>query len=68
MTDSAGNRTPSSARFTSNVGATYERPVANGAALAVSANWYHRSPINFTSNANPATRLGTIDTLDGSLG
>lgn len=68
FTNSAGNRTPSSAKFTSTVGATYERPVTRGATIALSASWYHRSSINFSSNANPATRLGAIDTLDGSIG
>lgn len=67
-TNSSGNRTPSSARFTSTVGATYERPVTDGAALALAASWYHRSSINFSANANPQTLLGAIDTFDGSVG
>lgn len=67
-TDSSGNRTPSSARFTSTLGATYERPLTAGATLSLSGSWYHRSSLNFNSNANPQTRLGAIDILDASIG
>jgi iron complex outermembrane receptor protein len=68
FTNSAGNRTPSSAKFTSTLGAVYERPMVKGATLALSGSWYHRSSVNFSSNANPQTFLGAIDTFDGSIG
>ena len=66
--DSSGNRTPSSAKFTSNVTANYVHPVSNDASLSLLASWYHRSSINFSSNANPQQGLGAINTLDGSIG
>lgn len=65
--DSSGNRTPSSARFTSTLGATYEHSLTADATWSLSGSWYHRSPVNFSSNGNPETRLGTIDTFDSSL-
>ena len=68
VTDSAGNPTPSSARFTSTIGANYERPISGDATVSVAGSWYHRSPISFTSNANPAQSLGTLDTFDLKLG
>ena len=67
-TDSSGNRTPSSAKFTSTLGAVYERAVSDGATLKVGGSWYHRSPINFNSNGNPQTGIGDTDTFDGSIG
>lgn len=66
--DSSGNRTPSSAKFTSTLGAAFEQPVSDGASLNLSGSWYHRSSINFNSNANPQTRLGAIDIFDASIG
>lgn len=66
--NSSGNATPSSAKFTSNVTATYEHPLTDNATFNASASWYHRSSINFSSNANPAQLLGAINTLDGSIG
>jgi len=66
--DSSGNRTPSSAKFTSNVTAAYQHPVSEDATANLSVSWYHRSPINFASNGNPAQGLPTLDTLDGSIG
>lgn len=67
-TDSSGNRTPSSAKFTSTLGAAYEQPVSDSVAINLSGSWYHRSSINFNSNANPQTRLGAIDIFDASIG
>lgn len=67
-TDSSGNRTPSSAKFTSTIGAGYELPLSDSVSLNLSGSWYHRSSLNFNSNANPQTRLGAIDILDGSIG
>jgi iron complex outermembrane receptor protein len=67
-TDSSGNRTPSSAKFTSTLGAAYERPLSDGVTLNLSGSWYHRSSLNFNSNANPQTRLGAIDIFDASIG
>ncbi len=67
FSDSAGNRTPSSARFTSTLGATYVHPISANAKLSWSGSWYHRSSVNFASNGNPAQRLGGIDTFDLSV-
>ncbi len=67
-TDSSGNRTPSSARFTSTVGARYEHPVSGDVTLFVSGDYYHRSSLNFSSNENPLTGLGAIDVFGFSAG
>jgi len=66
--DSSGNRTPSSAKFTSTVSAVYEKPISSAASLSISGDWYHRSPVNFSSNGNPLTRLGIVDTFGASIG
>ncbi len=66
--DSSGNRTPSSARFTSTLSAAYERPLTEGTTLTLAGSWYHRSSLNFNSNGNPQTRLGAIDIFDASVG
>ncbi|MDB5471153.1 MAG: TonB-dependent receptor [Caulobacter sp.] len=65
--DSSGNRTPSSAKFVSSLGAVYERPLSDNVTLVLAGDWYHRSSINFASNGNPLTRLGPIDVLGASL-
>jgi iron complex outermembrane receptor protein len=67
-TDSSGNRTPSSARFTSSLGANYEHPITDDVTLIVAGDWYHRSSLNFTSNGNPLTELGAIDVFGFSVG
>lgn len=66
-TDSTGNRTPSSARFTSTIGAAYTVPVSADANLVLSGDYYHRSSVYFSTNNNPTTRLGGIDILGASL-
>ncbi|CAN5277050.1 TonB-dependent receptor [soil metagenome] len=67
-TDSSGNQTPSSAKFTSTIAATYEYPLSSTVNLFVSGDYYHRSALNFASNGNPLTELGAIDVLGFSVG
>jgi iron complex outermembrane receptor protein len=68
ITDSSGNRLPSSARFTSSVGATYKIPVSETADVVIAGDLYHRSSLNFSTNANPLTQLGAINILSGHIG
>jgi iron complex outermembrane receptor protein len=68
IADSSGNRLPSSARFTSTVGASYRLPVTENAALTLSADYYHRSSLNFSTNADPITGIGQINVVGASLG
>jgi iron complex outermembrane receptor protein len=67
-TDSSGNRLPSSARFTSTVGASYKIPVSEKVDLILAGDYYHRSAVNFSTNANPVTSIGRIDILGGNIG
>ncbi len=66
--DSSGNRTPNSAKFTSTISATYERPISSSVAMIVSGNYFHRSSIYFDSQNNPNTSLGGIDIFGLNLG
>ncbi len=68
ITDSSGNRLPSSARFASTIGATYKIPVSETVDLVVAGDLYHRSSLNFSTNANPLGRLGKINILSGHVG
>jgi iron complex outermembrane receptor protein len=68
VTDSSGNRLPSSARFTSTIGASYRMPVSPTVNLVLSGDFYHRSSVNFETNANPLTQLGAINILSGNVG
>lgn len=65
--DSSGNRTPSSAKFTSSLAARYEHPLTDTLTLSLGADWYHRSSLNFFSNANPLTRLDPIDVFGANV-
>jgi iron complex outermembrane receptor protein len=67
-TNSSGNRLPSSARFTSTIGASYKIPVSQKVGLVLSGDYYHRSSLNFSTNGNPITGIGKIDVLGGNLG
>lgn len=66
--DAAGQRTPSSARFTSNVQAIYEMPLAASTTGFIEGSYNYRSSINFAPNASPLTRLSAIDTFGASIG
>ena len=66
--NSTGNRLPSSARFTSTIGASYKIPVAQNVDIVLSSDFYHRSSVNFLTNANPITAIGKINILGGSIG
>jgi iron complex outermembrane receptor protein len=68
ITDSSGNRLPSSARFTSTIGASYKIPVSETVNLVLASDLYHRSSLNFSTNANPLTGIGPINILSGNLG
>lgn len=66
--DSSGNRTPFSSKFTSTISATYERPVSDTVSLIASGSYFHRSSVYFDSTNNPNTRLGGIDIFGLNLG
>jgi iron complex outermembrane receptor protein len=68
IANSTGNRLPSSARFTSTVGASYSLPVSETATLVLSGDFYHRSAMNFSTNADPITGIGQVNILGASLG
>lgn len=68
VTDSSGNRTPSSAKFTATLAATYEAPLSDRAKLILSVDYYHRSAVNSFANADPRTRIGAIDILGANIG
>lgn len=65
--EGAGINTPASAHFTSTLEGIYEMPLGDTGHLAVSANWYHRSSVNFTTQGQPYTQLGGIDIFGANL-
>lgn len=57
---------PSAAKFTSNLQGLYDIPMGDNT-LTLEANWFHRSSVNFSSNGDPGTKLGAIDTVGASI-
>lgn len=66
--DARGIRTPASARFTSTAQVRYDFPEGERVTLYVEANYLHRSSVNFSANGAPATLLGALDQVGGSIG
>jgi iron complex outermembrane receptor protein len=66
--NASGLRTPTSARFTSNIQAIYELPEIGSATPFIEGSYNHRSSVNFSANGSPLTRLGAFDTFGGSIG
>ncbi len=66
--DASGQRLPASAKFTSTISANYDFAVSGSMDGFVSANWYHRSPINFDIVGNPGTAIPATDYFGASIG
>lgn len=66
--DASGQPLPASAKFTSTVQGTYEFPLSDALDGFVSANWYHRSSLNFDVSNNPTTEIPKADYIGASLG
>jgi iron complex outermembrane recepter protein len=59
---------PSAPDFTSNLQGLYDVAVGtDGDTVTVEGNWFHRSSVNFSTNGDPGTRLGSIDVFGASL-
>jgi iron complex outermembrane recepter protein len=65
--EGAGIDTPTSAHYTGTLEGIYEMPIGPSSHLALSANWYHRSSVNFSTSASPFTQLGAIDVFGANL-
>ncbi|MEP0377333.1 MAG: TonB-dependent receptor [Parasphingorhabdus sp.] len=66
--DASGQPLPASASFTSTIQAMYEFGVSEALDGFVSANWYHRSSLNFDVSNNPTTAIPTADYIGASVG
>ncbi|MEP4873868.1 MAG: TonB-dependent receptor [Parasphingorhabdus sp.] len=66
--DASGQPLPASANFTSTIQGIYEFPVSDALDGFVSANWYHRSSLNFDVSNNPTTAIPTADYIGASIG
>jgi iron complex outermembrane receptor protein len=62
----AGAQTPASAKISSTLEGMYDFHVGANT-LTAEANWYHRSSMNFSANADPGTETGAIDLLGANL-
>lgn len=63
----AGITTPSSARFHSTLQGLYEVELGGASALVFESNWFHRSSINYQTNAAPFSAVGSVNVFGASL-
>jgi len=57
----AGIATPASAKTTVTLEGLYEIPLSGSNSVVLSANWYHRSSVNFSAAGAPFAEEGAID-------
>jgi iron complex outermembrane recepter protein len=62
----AGIKTPASANYAGTLEGIYSVPVGL-ASVDLEMNWYHRSSVNFSTNAAPYQELGAIDVMGASI-
>ncbi|MEO9599520.1 TonB-dependent receptor [Parasphingorhabdus sp.] len=66
--DASGQPLPASASFTSTIQGRYQFAVSDALDGFVSANWYHRSSLNFDVSNNPTTEIPSTDYIGASIG
>ena len=59
---------PTAAKFTGTVQAIYEFPISAGTTGFVEGNFYHRTPVGYSTAGDPLLVLGDVNTLGLSVG
>ena len=66
--DSSGNRLPNAPKWTATLSTNYKRELTENLEGFVQGAVYHRTSVNFNSNADPRTVQGAYTVFDGSVG